>query len=177
MSVRVGTHSLGPERATLFVRTGRSGAAAKAGHDLLIEVGSWSATLTLAEDAPQSSAALTADGGSLRVIEGSGGVQALGDDEVEAIGQTIDDEVLERRQIRFRSTRIEGTGSPTRIEGELSIGERTHALTFDLELEEDGALSARAVVKQSDWGIKPYSALFGALKVKDEVVVELTGHI
>jgi hypothetical protein len=26
-------------------------------------------------------------------------------------------------------------------------------------------------VKQSDWGIQPYSGLFGTLKVKDEVEV------
>ena len=33
---------------------------------------------------------------------------------------------------------------------------------------------ASAIVKQSDWGIKPYSALFGALKVADEVQLELS---
>ena len=36
-----------------------------------------------------------------------------------------------------------------------------------------GTLSGSAVVKQTDWGIKPYSTLFGALKVADEVEVEL----
>ena len=29
------------------------------------------------------------------------------------------------------------------------------------------------MVKQTDWGIKPYSALFGALKVADEVEVAI----
>ena len=38
MSLQAGTYRLGPEDGTLRVRTGRSGAAAKAGHDLLIEV-------------------------------------------------------------------------------------------------------------------------------------------
>ena len=37
--------SFGPENARLTVRTTRTGAASKAGHDLLIEVTSWSATL------------------------------------------------------------------------------------------------------------------------------------
>jgi hypothetical protein len=32
-------------------------------------------------------------------------------------------------------------------------------------------------VRQSDWGIKPYSALFGALKVRDEVEVSLDGTL
>ena len=43
-------------------------------------------------------------------------------------------------------------------------------MTFDLT-ESDGTLSGDATVKQSDWKIKPYSALFGALKVNDEVKV------
>src|SRR5215211_3973338 len=38
-------HTFGPENATLTVRTKRTGAASKAGHDLLIEVTAWSATL------------------------------------------------------------------------------------------------------------------------------------
>ena len=37
--------------------------------------------------------------------------------------------------------------------------------------------SATAVVKQSAWGMKPYSALFGALKVADDVEVVLEGHL
>ena len=35
----------GPDNASLRIRTGRTGGAAKAGHDLLIEVESWQATL------------------------------------------------------------------------------------------------------------------------------------
>jgi Flp pilus assembly protein TadB len=34
-------------------------------------------------------------------------------------------------------------------------------------------LRGAAVVKQTDWGMKPYSALFGALKVADEVEVAI----
>ena len=45
MSIEPGTYTLGPENATLRIRTGRRGGAAKAGHDLLIEVTAWSATI------------------------------------------------------------------------------------------------------------------------------------
>ena len=41
----------------------------------------------------------------------------------------------------------------------------------------DGAFSAVAVVKQTDWGMKPYSTLYGALKVVDEVEVSLAGSV
>ena len=178
MSVRSGTHQLGPEQATLSVHTGRGGAAAKAGHDLVIEVGSWQATLTLGEQAADASVALSAEGTSLRVIEGSGGMQELGEEDIANIEQTIDDEVLARKEISFRSSRAEAAGDGAiRFEGELAIGDASGPIGFELEIAEDGALSASTVVKQSDWGIEPYSALFGALKVKDELEIRLDGHL
>jgi hypothetical protein len=177
MSVRSGTHQLGPEQATLQVHTERGGAAAKAGHDLVIEVGTWEATLTIADEAAGSSAELTADPSSLSVVEGSGGMQELGPEDVANIEQTIDDEVLEGREIAFRSTTATGTDDGLRFDGELTIGPETEAVGFELAIADDGALAARVVLTQSEWGIKPYSALFGALKVKDELTVVLDGHL
>jgi polyisoprenoid-binding protein YceI len=168
-----GTHKLGPSHGKLSVRTGRTGAAAKAGHNLLIEVTSWQATLEIAEDPSQTTVVLDADATSLRVREGSGGMQALGDDDKSSIRQTIDDDVLKRQDIAFRSTAIRPSsdGSRLSVDGELTLNGRTHPIAFDLEIGEDGRLGGSAVVKQSDWGIKPYSTLFGALKVVDEVTV------
>ena len=94
----------GPENATLTVRTKRKGAASKAGHDLLLEVTSWSATL---DPDAEPALTLTADSGSLRVLEGTGGVQALDADDRANIEQTIDDEVLMGTPIEFRSTTVE----------------------------------------------------------------------
>ena len=45
-------------------------------------------------------------------------------------------------------------------------------MTFDLALT-DGHVTGTAVVKQTDWGMKPFTALFGALKVADDVRVEI----
>ena len=58
----------------------------------------------VADDPGGTSMELTADATSLRVIEGTGGIQALGDEDVASIHQTIDDEVLKRQDISFRST-------------------------------------------------------------------------
>ena len=68
MAIEAGTYKLGPRNATLRVKTGRSGAAAKAGHNLEIEVGSWEATLEVGDS---SSLELTADATSLSVVRGS----------------------------------------------------------------------------------------------------------
>lgn len=179
MSIQAGTYKLGPDNATLRVKTGRHGAAAKAGHDLSIEVKSWEATLTVVDDAAASSLELSADPTSLHVVKGEGGMQALGDDDKSGIHQTIDDEVLKRQDITFRSTaaRSEAGGSRIKVEGDLTLLGRTQPIAFDLAIGEDDTVSATAVVKQTSWGMKPYSALFGALKVADEVEVVLDGHL
>jgi polyisoprenoid-binding protein YceI len=162
------TYSLGPEDGTLSIRTQRTGAAAMAGHNLLIHVTSWMGTIGLGE---RTAITLAADGGSLRVQEGTGGVQALQDEDKENIRQTIDAEVLKGDTITFRSTAVEVAGAGMHVTGELTLNGEKRPLSFDLALTADGRLEGSAVVKQSDWGIKPYSGLFGALKVVDEVEV------
>lgn len=176
MSLPPGTHQLGPDDATLSVRTRRAGAAAKAGHDLLIRVTAWNATLVVGED-PRIE--LHVDAGSLRVVEGTGGLQPLGEDDIASIHKTIDDEVLKRQEIEFHSTRVEprADSGVLTVEGELTIGDRTNPISFQLDVEEGGALMASAVVTQTAWGLKPYSALFGALKVHDDVDVALEGRL
>jgi polyisoprenoid-binding protein YceI len=150
------------------VHTKRGGAAAKAGHDLELHVTAWEATLDL--DAP--SAELTADATSLRVHKGSGGMQKLEDEDKDNIHQTIDDEVLQKRNIAFRSTSIEGEAGRYRVDGELTLAGSTQPLSFDLVVD-GGAVSASATVTQTRWGMKPFSALFGTLKVLDDVEVRL----
>jgi polyisoprenoid-binding protein YceI len=177
VSFQAGRYRLGPDNATLAVRTARAGAAAKAGHDLLIHVTAWEATLVVADDPDASSMELTADATSLRVQEGTGGIQALGDEDVASIHQTIDEEVLGRQEISFRSTGVEADGDRLRARGDLTIVGNTQPIEFDLVSGDGGELSASAVVTQTAFGMKPYSALFGALKVKDEVEVMLEGHL
>jgi polyisoprenoid-binding protein YceI len=167
-------HKLGPDNATLTVRTGKGGAAAVAGHNLLIEVTSWSATLTL-DDAPTLE--LTADSRSFKVREGSGGIQSLGEDDKANIEQTIGDEVLTGGEIEFRSTSVEGTDGRLTVQGELNLLGQRRPLTFELAVGDDGRIAGEATLKQTEWGIKPYSALFGTLKVADELKVAVDGRL
>ena len=173
MPITPDTHKLGPDNASLRIETKRGGAAAKAWHDLVIEVRSWQGTLQVGEEPGQSSLTLSADSGSMEVIEGTGGIMALTDEDKVEIKRTLEDEVLQPGQVEFRSTQVTPTDDGQRIEvtGELSMNGNVHPLDFDLELRSDGALFGRATVKQSDWGIAPYSGLFGTLKVRNEVEV------
>jgi hypothetical protein len=166
----------GPDNARLTIRTGRSGAAAKAGHDLLIEVGSWEARL---DSGAESALSLTADSRSLRVLEGTGGAKALNDDDKADIAKTIDDKVLKGCAIAFRSTGLDRSaeGPTWRVRGELELGGKARPTEFDLAVDAENRLTGTATVKQTDFGIKPYSALFGALKVADDVRIEIDAKL
>ena len=178
MPIQPGTYALGPGNGTLSVLTGRTGAAAKAGHDLLIHVTAWQATLEVGEGPARTSIVLHADAASLRVVEGVGGMQELGHDDKASIQQTIDEEVLQRTGIDFRSTSVvtAAGGSRISVHGELTLLGQAGLIAFDLTVADDSKLSGSVVVKQSDWGITPYSTLFGALKVVDEVEVAIDAN-
>jgi hypothetical protein len=154
---------LGPENGTLTVRTGKAGAAAKAGHNLVLEVQRWRATF-----APDE-VTLTADARSFKVVSGSGGVSPLGPEEKAGIVKTIDQEVLRGGPIEFRS---ESVSDALEVRGELNLLGAKRPVSFTLQRDGD-RLTGSAALKQSDFGIKPYSALFGTLKVADVVEVEI----
>lgn len=172
MSLAPGTYTLSSEHGRLSVHTERGGAAAKAGHDLHMEVTSWEGTLQLTDDPHSSSVHLTADAGSLRVVDGTGGMVKLGEDDKSDIKQTIDEEILKATTIAFDSTSVRpgADGQGYEVDGELELLGRRAPVSFALVLDGEH-LTGRATVKQTDWGIKPYSALFGTLKVADEVDV------
>ena len=169
--MRSGTSTLGPATATLRILTKREGLAAKAGHDLVIEVTRWQGTLT------PDTVELTADARSLRVRSGSGGISPLGDEEKAGISQTIDEEVLKRRAIEFRSTRVQRSGSRLDVSGELELAGFKRPIDFALKLDDDGRLTGSAFVTQTDWKMKPFSALFGTLKVADVVEVSIDARV
>ncbi len=174
MSLQAGTHHIGPENGSLRIRTGRAGAAAKAGHDLLLEATSWSGTVEIGDD---PSVRLTVEPGSLDVLEGTGGVKALTDKDKASIKEDITSKVLGSSQISFESTRVQVGDGALSITGDLSIAGRSGSISAPLGVDADGAVSGSITVSQSDFGIKQYKALMGALKVADDVQVDVKAKL
>ncbi len=150
----------GPENASLHVHTYREGVAAKVGHDLVIEVTRWEATVD------DGAIALTADPASLEVREGHRGVKPLSDKDRREIVKNIDAKVLGREQIVFRSTSVDGDA----VAGELTMAGATRPVSARLDTA-GGRIRATIPLVQSEWGIKPYRGLMGALKVRDDVEI------
>ena len=171
MPIPSGRHTIGPNNGTLTVKTYREGLASKAGHDLIMEVTQWDATLDVGEDGT-ARIQLSADPGSLAVLEGHRGVKPLTDKDRGDIVKNIDRKVLGRDTINFTGSGA-GTDGRIPVTGDLTMAGSTQPVTFDLELGPDGRLRAATSLTQSQWGIKPFTGLIGALKVRDDVELEV----
>jgi polyisoprenoid-binding protein YceI len=171
--LRAGTHRVGPADGTLQVRTYREGVAQKVGHDLIIDVGQWEGVAEVGGDGSLSAVQLDADPRSLQVREGLRGIKPLTDKDRADIRNTIDEKVLMGRRIGFRSTAVETGDDGLTVRGELELVGTGRPVSFELEAAADGRVRGTLLVTQSDWGIKPYRGLMGALKVRDTVEVVL----
>jgi polyisoprenoid-binding protein YceI len=179
MAVATGSHKLGPDTARLQVKTYREGVAAKAGHDLVIDVTRWEATVDIAADRARSSVELSADSRSMEVREGVRGVKPLTDKDRREILRNIDEKVLHGEPISFRSSAVRLVDGDARlvVEGELTISQNTRPITAQLEIDGEGRVSGTIPLAQSAWGIKPYRGLMGALKVRDDVEIVIAARL
>jgi len=170
---RAGTHRVGADGGTLQVRTYREGLAQKVGHDLIIDVERWDAVAEVHDDGTLTAVQLNADPHSLQVREGLRGVKALTDKDRADIRKTIDEKILGGRPIAFRSTAVDAGDGGLIVHGELELAGSGRPVSFQLDTAGDGRVRGTLPVTQSEWGIKPYRGMMGALKVRDTVEVVL----
>ena len=168
--------SLDAANGELRIRTGVAGRAARAGHRLTIGMQSWQATVRWAGDKPKG-AELTVAVDSLAVLSGEGGIKPLAGPE-KGVARSNALKSLDAKQypqIRFVAEDIAKTADGYRLTGTTEIHGTARPQVVDLRVEDRGdvwALSAQVPITQSDFGVKPYSLLMGALRVADEVTVE-----
>jgi polyisoprenoid-binding protein YceI len=174
MSIQAGTHQIGPSNGSLKIKTGREGAAAKAGHDLVLEAKTWDGTVEIGDDA---SVKLTVDPSSIEVESGSGGAKPLGDKDKADIKKSMSDKVLGSSQISFESSDVKVDNGSMNVSGNLSVAGSSNSITVPLTVGDDGTVRGSVKLSQSDYGIKQFKALMGALKVSDSVEVQLEAKL
>lgn len=172
-----GTYKFGPNNGRLLVKIEREGMAKKAGHDLTLEVESWSADVTVDADNPANSQmTVKADTRSLQVIEWSGGLKPMTEGDKKDIKKNIDEKVIKDGNVTFKSKSVNPQGDRAIVSGDLTINGSTQPAQFDVSV--DGGLArGSATITQSHFGLKPFSGMMGMLKVKDTVGIEFEGKI
>jgi polyisoprenoid-binding protein YceI len=176
MAQQPGRHVFGADRDRVTLLTARDGFAGKAGHDLSIEVGVWSGELAVGDDGNPAELSVKLDLTSLVVIAGTGGVKPLTDRDRREIAVTAR-EVLgvdRHPQATFTASTFEpGSDGGGSIQGTLTLGGISRPLKLHVSNAGGDRFHATASVRQSEFGIKPYTAFLGALKVSDAVGIEV----
>lgn len=167
------TLTFGPDSGTLHLLTGVEGKAARMGHDLVLDLSDWSAEADVTDGAP-TAVRLRAGLASFAVQSGTGGAKPLSDKDratirKNALGSMRADE---HPEVTFSSTSISPSDRGFQVTGDLSIGGRTSPVTVDLAVD-GSALTARGSVVQTQFDVTPYSAMLGALRLRDRVDVAL----
>lgn len=167
--------AFGPGQADCFVYVYREGALSAVGHDLKLRVTDFK--IEVGEE-PSVKTELRAD--SLRVVgvlrNGTVDEREPSPRDRKEIEGNIAREVLDagrHPEIAFRSKSVERTGPSARIAGSLDLRGVMRDIAFEARQEGDRWV-ARVPIHQPDFRIKPFKALLGALRVKPEVVVEVS---
>jgi len=166
----------GAGHGKLLLLTARDGLAATAGHDLTIEISLWSAELELANDGSATGLTVSADLNSLVVRAGTGGVKPLTDRDRREIAVTARKVLRTDRHPTavFTATKFEpGSDGGGTVTGTLDLAGASGPVRLEVSKAgaAPGSYHAAGSVRQTDYGIKPYTAFFGALKVSDVVRV------
>jgi len=167
-------HRVGQDQGKLILRTFREGLAAQAGHDLTIEITRWSGSVVVAEDIADSSVEVAAEMGTLRVLAGTGGVRPLSDRDKREIATTARRllDADHRPTATFTSEKVGGAAERGVVAGRLTISGVERPLELSVTALGNGRYRATGTVRQSEFGITPYTAFFGALRLADAVDIE-----
>ena len=162
----------------LQIGTGVAGRAAKMGHRLTIAMERWQATVRWSAGRP-TAVSLAIEVDALRVLRGDGGLTALTAPEKALIrGNAL--KCLSSGKyprILFECNDIESTDDGYRLAGTLQIRDRTQPHVVEVRVSESGRVDADSRVCHSDFGVRRYSMLMGAMQVADEVTVSMTATL
>jgi hypothetical protein len=161
--------------AECLVFTYKEGLFSAVAHDLKLRV------TKFAIDVDEATRAIAAgfDAASLRVVcamsDGKEVPRSLSTANKREIEGNIVREVLDAPRypaIRFVSTGVEEKGNAYVVKGKLAL--HGHERQVRVQVHEDaGHYIAEARIHQPDFGIRPYTALLGTLRVQPDVVVRV----
>jgi len=173
------TYTIVPSESSFWVYVGKSGLFSGLAHNHEIGVKSFSGRVVVpAAGAGAGSLEMEVDAPSLEVLD-----KEPSEEDKKKIFNSMHNEVLESakyQKITFKSVSVgdvKQTGSDAYsfvVNGDLSLHGVTKRIAVPVAATVTPQLlraTGKYTLKQTDYGIRPYSAAGGTIKVKDEVVV------
>src|SRR5215510_11260183 len=179
---RTRTYTIAPSESNFWVFVGKTGLFSGLAHDHEIGVKSFGGRVVVSDaGASGGSLELDIDAKSLIVLD-----KKPGEEDKKKIFNAMHNEVLEsgsHQKITFKSVSVSDvkqTGNDNYslvVNGDLTL----HGVTKRIAVPVAATITPQQLrangkytLKQSDYGIKPYSAAGGTIKVKDDVVVNFS---
>lgn len=167
------TYTIVPAKSSFTVFVGKAGALSFLAHDHDIVVRSFSGRVVVPEaGAVQGSLELDIDAKSLTVLD------KVSEKDRAEITKSLNDAVLETARfpkITFRSVGVSNVnGTSLTVNGDLTLHGVTKRIAVPVTVSTTAQqlrATGKYILKQTDFGITPYSAAAGAIKVKNEVVL------
>jgi polyisoprenoid-binding protein YceI len=176
---RTRTYTLVPSESSFWVSVGKAGLFSALAHDHEIGVKRFSGRVVVPEaGASGGSLEMEVDATSLEVLD-----KNPSEEDKKKIFNSMHNEVLESAKhpkIAFKSVSVNdvkqtGDGAYSFVvNGDLTLRGVTKRIAVPVAATitpQQLRATGKYTLKQSDYGIKPYSAAGGAVKVKDEIVV------
>jgi polyisoprenoid-binding protein YceI len=181
MSLKAGTYSLNENSGNVYVYTFKEGLLSKLAHDLLIDVTKFKANINVPEEGFNSgNFDLELQANSLKVIcamkEGKRQPDTLKEKDIADIERDMSEKVLHPDKypiVNFCSKEIQEKEGGYHVNGELSLHGVTKPVEFDLKTTNGDNVTGMVTLLQKDYGIKPFKAMMGTLKIKNEINVGL----
>jgi polyisoprenoid-binding protein YceI len=152
----------------------KDGVLSRAGHDVKLEAG------TVVVEIEAGKVVATVDARTVRPVcamkDGREDRTALSPKDLETIRGYVESDILAAArypEIRFESSSVVRQGNALAVDGKLTLRGRTRPLRARVERKDDRWLT-RISIRQPEFGIRPFTALLGALKIKPDVLVELS---
>ncbi|MDH3625076.1 MAG: YceI family protein [Myxococcales bacterium] len=154
----------------------KDGLLARLAHDLKMQVERFSIEV----DDESRKIQATFDPSSLQVvcaqIDGQDDASALSNGDKKKIHENITKDVLRAHkhpEIRFDSTEVVSRGEGFTVEGQLQLYGCSRAIQLEVR-PVGGRWVTEVTIHQPDFGIKPYTAALGALRIKPDVRVRVS---
>ncbi|MBO0857790.1 MAG: YceI family protein [Chloracidobacterium sp.] len=173
------TYTIVPSESSFWVSVGKAGLFSAFAHDHEIGVKSFSGQVVVPEaNASKGSLEMEVDATSLVVLD-----KSPSEEDKKKIFNAMHNEVLESAKnpkITFKSVSVSdvkqtGDGAFSFVvNGDLTLRGATKRIAIPVAATitpQQLRAIGKYTLKQTDYGIKPYSAAGGAVKVKDEIVV------
>jgi len=174
------TYHVVPDRSTVRIDVGKSGAFSFAGHSHEVEGPIRGSVKADQGDVTHAQIQLTIRAADLRVSGKGEPAADVPKVQERMLGPDVLD-VAKYPEITFRSTSVaaeghQSGGSPLRVTGEVTIRGRTKQVSALVQVRMEGAsltASGSFVVKQTDFGITPVT-IGGVVSVKDAMTIHFT---